>query len=118
MAIRWEYRVDSPARGLRKNPEPKRHRYLSEKELKKLLETLDAHPNKTAANAVQLLLLTGARRGEVLNATWDQFDLKGGVWTKPSAHTKQKKEHRIPLSAAAQNLLTGRDSPELARIEA
>jgi integrase len=54
---------------------------------------------------VRLLLLTGARRGEVLSATWDQFDLTAGIWTKPSSHTKQKKEHRVPLSAPARQLL-------------
>jgi integrase len=54
---------------------------------------------------VRLLLLTGARRGEVLSATWDQFDFVGGTWTKPSSHTKQKLEHRVPLSAPARQLL-------------
>jgi len=41
----------------------------------------------------------------VLSATWDQFDLENGVWTKPSAHTKQKKDHRVPLSGPARQLL-------------
>ena len=43
---------------------------------------------------------------EVLSATWGQFDLEGGVWVKPSAHTKQKKEHRVPLSAPVIALLS------------
>ena len=54
---------------------------------------------------MRLLLLTGARRGETLSATWDQFDLAAGVWTKPSAATKQGKLHRVPLSAPALALL-------------
>jgi len=41
----------------------------------------------------------------VLSSTWDQFDLTEGVWTKPSSHTKQKSEHRVPLSAPARKLL-------------
>lgn len=53
------------------------------------------------------MLLTGCRRGEALTATWDQFDLEAGVWTKPSAHTKQRKLHRVPLSGAAVALLQG-----------
>jgi integrase len=53
-----------------------------------------------------MLILTGARRGEVLSATWDQFDLQAGVWVKPSAHTKQKREYRVPLSAPMLALLT------------
>ena len=51
------------------------------------------------------MLLTGARRGEVLGATWDQFDLEEGVWTKAASFTKQKKLHRVPLSAPARQLL-------------
>jgi integrase len=105
LAIRWEMRADSPARGVERNPEERRYRYLSGDELQRLTEALAAHPSQSAANAVRLLLLTGARRGEVLSATWDQFDLAAGIWTKPSSHTKQKREHRVPLSAPARQLL-------------
>ena len=42
---------------------------------------------------------------EVLAATWSQFDLHIGVWTKPSSHTKTKKVHRVPLSGPAIQLL-------------
>ena len=57
------------------------------------------------ANVFRLLLLTGSRRSEVLFAKWDQFDLAAGVWRKPPAATKQKREHIIPLSAPARQLL-------------
>jgi integrase len=105
LAVRWEMRPDNPVRGLDRNPEERRARYLSGDELRRLTIALVEHPHQQAANAIRLLLLTGARRGEVLGARWDQFDLDAGVWTKPSAHTKQKKEHRVPLSAAARQLL-------------
>ena len=105
LAMRWEYRTDNPVKGLRRNPERKRNRYLSADELQRLMSVLANHPNQTSANVIRLLLLTGARRGEILNATWDQFDFDAGVWVKPSNHTKQKKEHRVPLSAAAIQLL-------------
>jgi integrase len=85
--------------------EDRRERYLNPNELTRLVETLNEHPNRRAANAVRLLLLTGARRGEVLAGTWEQFDLEAGIWTKPSAHTKQKRSHRVPLSAPARALL-------------
>ena len=52
-----------------------------------------------------MLIVTGAREGEVLSATWDQFDLKRGIWTKPSHHTKQKKIEHTPLSDTALQLL-------------
>ena len=106
LAIRWGYRPDNPVKGLHRNPEHKRTRYLSGDELQRLTAVLAAHPNQQSANVVRLLLLTGARRGEVLNATWDQFDLAVAVWVKPSAHTKQRKEHRVPLSAPARQLLS------------
>jgi integrase len=105
LAIRWEMRADNPAKGIERNAEKKRNRYLVGEELRRLIEALAAHPNQNAANAIRLLLLTGARRGEVLGASWDQFELDEGVWTKPSSHTKQKREHRIPLSAPARQLL-------------
>ena len=105
LAIRWEYRADNPVTGLVFNPEPPRHRYLTEDEIKRLTAVLADHPNRRCANVIRLLLLTGARKGEVMKATWDQFDLEGGVWTKPSAHTKQRREHRVPLSVAAVALL-------------
>lgn len=105
LAVRQGWRPDNPASGVRRNPEEKRTRYLSPAEIVRLVEALDRHPERASAEAIRLLLLTGARRGEVLAATWAQFDLERGVWTKPSAHTKQRKEHRVPLSAPALALL-------------
>jgi integrase len=105
LAIRWEMRSDNPATRIERNGEERRNRYLAGDELRRLTEALAASRNQRAANAIRLLLLTGARRGEVLGARWDQFDLDAGVWTKPSSHTKQKREHRVPLSAPARQLL-------------
>lgn len=105
LAMRWRLRADNPAKGIERNNEEKRARYLSAAELPALLAAIGGHGDKQAANIFRLLLLTGARRGEVLGAEWSQFDLDTGVWVKPSAHTKQKKEHRVPLSAAAVAVL-------------
>ena len=68
-------------------------------------EALARHEDQQAAGIIRLLLLTGARRGEVQAARWADFDLTAGVWTKPGATTKQRTEHRIPLSAPARQLL-------------
>ncbi len=105
LAIRWKMRSDNPATGIERNPENRRDRYLVHDELARLSAALKVTKRKASANAVRLLLLTGARRNEVLGANWDQFDLDTGVWTKPSSHTKQKKLHRVPLSAPARQLL-------------
>jgi integrase len=105
LAIRWGWRADNPAFGVHRNHEEKRARYLSPNEILKLSDALLAHPEKTSANAIRLLMLTGARRSEVLGARWDMFDLDTGIWVKPSAHTKQREVHRVPLSAPAIELL-------------
>jgi len=99
LAVKWEMRDDNPARGVEREPEEKRERFLSPVEIARLGEALAAHPERVSANAIRLLLLTGARKSELLGAKWSEFDLAAGTWTKPSAHTKQKKEHRVPLSA-------------------
>ena len=104
LAIKWRMRADNPAKGIEHRPEEKRERYLSPAEIVRLAEALAARPG-ASANAIRLLLLTGARRGEALGATWEQFDLEAGVWTKPAASTKQNKLHRVPLSAPALQLL-------------
>jgi integrase len=106
LAIKWEMRADNPVIGIERAPEHRRERFMSPEEIARLSDVLATHPEKDSANAVRLLLLTGARRGEVLSASWSQFDLNLGIWSKPAASTKQKKEHRIPLSAPALLLLT------------
>jgi len=54
-----------------------------------------------------LIEFTGTRKGEALSATWGQFDLERGVWSKPAHATKQQKVHHVPLSAPALDLLRG-----------
>ncbi len=109
LAIKWRLRSDNPAIGIERKPEEKRERYLSPAELTRLAEVLAARPGPSA-NAVRLLLLTGARRNEVLGAEWSQFDLEAGIWTKPASTTKQAKIHRVPLSAPAWQLLAEMNS--------
>ena len=105
LAVRWEMRSDNPAKGIERAPEEKRERFLSPAEIAALAKVLATHKERTSCNAIRMLLLTGSRKGEMLAARWSEFDLETGVWVKPSAHTKQKKDHRIPLSAPARALL-------------
>lgn len=106
LAIKWQWATENPVRGIERNDEPKRRRYLSGEELERLFVALTSFQDQAAANIVRLLLLTGARSGEVRGARWDQFDLTEGVWTKPAALTKIRAEHRVPLSAPARLLLS------------
>jgi integrase len=59
-----------------------------------------------AARALEFLIFTAGRSGEVLNATWNEVDLEAGVWTIPAARMKASKLHRVPLSRQAAQLLT------------
>lgn len=105
LSIRWGWRADNPARGIERNDEDRRQRFMSPAEIARLAAVLDAHPERTSCALIRFLLLTGCRYSEAARATWDQFDIGGGTWTKPSSHTKQKKSHRIPLSAPARQML-------------
>lgn len=55
--------------------------------------------------ALEFLLLTAARSGEVLGAKWSEIDMNAHVWTIPADRMKAGKEHRIPLCVRAQAIL-------------
>jgi integrase len=57
------------------------------------------------ALALEFLILTAARSGEVLGATWGEFDLAAEVWTIPSERMKAGRPHRVPLSGRAVVIL-------------
>jgi integrase len=61
--------------------------------------------DSTAAKALELQILTAARPGEIVNATWDEFDLQAKTWTIPAERMKARKEHVVPLSRQAVQLL-------------
>ncbi|MBK5106183.1 MAG: integrase arm-type DNA-binding domain-containing protein, partial [Burkholderiales bacterium] len=50
-----------------------------------------------AARALQFLILTAARSGEVLGARWPEMDLEAGIWAVPAGRMKGRIEHRVPL---------------------
>jgi integrase len=105
LAIKWRLRSGNPWKGIRRNREHLRRRYVKPYELARLTKALAEDRSQQAADVFRLLLLTGAREGEALSATWDQFDLTDGIWTKPHTATKQRREHVVPLSAPARQLL-------------
>jgi integrase len=107
LAIRWGWCKENPFRGIERNVEHKRKRYLSADELKRLMAALEKHPDQQAANVVRLCLYSGCRVGEALAARWHDFNLTAGAgrWTKPGSTTKQKTDHIAPLSEPARALL-------------
>lgn len=58
-----------------------------------------------AAKALQFAILTAARTGEVIGATWAEVDLAQAVWTIPAGRMKAGSEHRVPLSDSALSIL-------------
>jgi integrase len=55
--------------------------------------------------ALEFLILTAARSGEVRGAVWAEIDLAEQIWTVPAARMKMQREHRVALSDAAVTLL-------------
>ena len=62
-------------------------------EIPRFLADLRARPVSMATKALEFLLFTVCRSGEVLGATWDEFDLDTGVWTIPAERMKAGREH-------------------------
>jgi integrase len=58
-----------------------------------------------AARALAFAILTAARTGEVIGATWAEIDVAARLWTIPAERMKAGKEHRVPLSEAAIAIL-------------
>jgi integrase len=106
MAIKWGWRSDNPTRGVERNQEVKRERYLSPDEMTRLTEALARMADQQAAAIVRVLMMTGARRGEVLAMRWDQVDFESETWTKPASLTKQNKTHAVPLSPPVLQILS------------
>lgn len=104
-AMEDNLRRDNPAKGIKRFQEPKRETWLTVDQLHALSDALDAYAEQDAANALRLLIVTGARPDEVLTATWPMFDLQRRIWTKPSHHTKEKKIEHVPLNNAALLIL-------------
>lgn len=65
-----------------------------------------------SARALEFVILTAARSGEVRGARWEEIDMTSRVWTVPADRMKGKREHRVPLSTQAIDLLES-----LAKIE-
>jgi integrase len=94
----------NPCKGIKRNHEEAAGRLYSSKELASISDALAAYPG-AAADCIRLVMLTGCRPIEAKSALWPEFDAEPGLWNKPSSHTKQKKQHRTPLSPPALRLI-------------
>jgi integrase len=96
--------LGNPCRGVKRNYEEPRERFFSQAELAAISDAL-AKYSGGAADCVRLIMLTGCRPAEAMKANWEEFDKEPGYWIKPSAHVKQRKTHKLPLSPAAIELI-------------
>jgi integrase len=96
--------LGNPCKGIRRNHEEGRERFFSQSELTAITDALAKYPG-VAADCARLIMLTGCRPAEAMKATWEEFDKEPGCWIKPSAHTKQRRAHRLPLNPPAGELV-------------
>jgi integrase len=80
------------------------HAAMSYADLPAFIEDLQAREG-SAARALEFAILTAARSGEVLGASWEEFDLEGAAWTVPATRMKAGREHRVPLSRRALKIV-------------
>ena len=101
---RWKGHLDHllPARG--KVQKTAHHAALPYDQINEFITALRALDG-VAARALEFAILTAARTGEVIGATWDEFDLEKKLWTIPANRMKVGKEHRVPLSEPALAVL-------------
>jgi integrase len=60
-----------------------------------------------SARALEVLILTAARSGEIRGMVWGELDLQAALWVVPAIRMKAKREHRVPLPARAVEILSG-----------
>ena len=80
-------------------------RFLSKDETQRLLEAVDASPNTQLGAIVRLLLLTGCRKRELLDARWSEIDMDRRIWRIPMERAKTSKTRHVPLSDQAVEVL-------------
>jgi integrase len=103
-ALRWQiYEGRNPAASPSMLRETHRDKYLSPAETRALVRALDADRDQTAAAALALLIVTGARLREVILATWENVDFDRGMLTVP--RSKSGRPRHIPLSPVAVGIL-------------
>jgi integrase len=95
-----EHILPKPSKVARVNPHPA----LAYSEMPALMARLAAGEG-TGARALRFLILTTGRAGEILGAVWSEIDLESREWAIPASRMKARREHRVPLSSPAIELL-------------
>ncbi|WP_295166340.1 site-specific integrase [uncultured Brevundimonas sp.] len=101
---RWKGHLDKIFPKRRKVAPTQHHRALPIDEMYSFMSRLH-DVDGTGARALEIAILTAARSGEVRGMTWYEIDLSQRVWTIPKERMKAGREHRVPLSPPAVELL-------------
>ncbi|MDI1309395.1 MAG: tyrosine-type recombinase/integrase [Methylotenera sp.] len=101
---RWRGHLDNLLPNRSKVQKVKHHAALSIDEINPFIASLRSQIGH-AALALELCILTATRTGEVIGAKWSEIDLKSATWTIPAERMKMRKEHAIPLSTRALEIL-------------
>lgn len=110
-AIGEGYLESDPTRDLRGQLKPfKKNHFasLATKDLPRFLKDLNTNDARLYAHTrrtIKLMLLTFVRTSELINAQWEEFDLEKAQWTIPAARMKMKRDHIVPLSQQALEIL-------------
>lgn len=103
---RWRGHLENLLPPRNKVRQVKHHAALPYFQISTYLEELRLQKG-VAAKALEFLILTAGRTGEVIGARWDEIDLAAKIWTIPAPRMKAGREHRVPLSDAALAVLAG-----------
>jgi integrase len=101
---RWKGHLDKLLPAKNKITKAEHHPALSYKEIGTFTLALREREG-FAARALEFAILTAARSGEVRGATWAEIDLDNAMWTIPAGRMKAQREHRVPLSGRAVEIL-------------
>ena len=108
---RWKGHLDKVLPAPSKIQKVEHHRAIPVDDMPAFMQDLRALIG-IAARALEFLILTAARSGEVRGATWAEIDLTQAIWTIPAGRMKAGAEHRVPLSLQA--IKTLKELPRLA----
>ncbi|MCG5513640.1 tyrosine-type recombinase/integrase [Ectothiorhodospira shaposhnikovii] len=101
---RWRGNLDAILPAPAKLKKVQHHRAVPWQDMPAFMEALRKR-QALAARALEFLVLTAARSGEVRGATWDEIDLQAKTWTVPAERMKASREHVVPLPDDAVALL-------------
>jgi integrase len=102
---RWKGHLDHLLAARSKVAAVEHHAALAYRELPAFMAEIERQSGSTGAMALRFAILTAARTGEVIGATWSEIDLNARLWTIPAARMKGRREHRVPLSGPVVQIL-------------